>query len=79
MASDFGTGQIDHYKTYKRIQMALSAPLLATQQVEHFRSALCTFYDVHNPAKVGEVDGLLVGGASLAPESFLPIIEYDSM
>ena len=24
------------------------------------------------------VDGLLVGGASLAPESFLPIIEYDS-
>lgn len=25
------------------------------------------------------VDGLLVGGASLAPESFLPIIEYDSM
>jgi triosephosphate isomerase len=25
------------------------------------------------------VDGLLVGGASLAPETFLPIIEYDSM
>ena len=23
------------------------------------------------------VDGLLVGGASLAPETFLPIIEYD--
>ena len=25
------------------------------------------------------VDGLLVGGASLAPETFLPIIEYDSV
>jgi triosephosphate isomerase len=28
---------------------------------------------------VESVDGLLVGGASLAAESFLPIIEYDSM
>ena len=27
---------------------------------------------------VESVDGLLVGGASLAAESFLPIIEYDS-
>ena len=28
---------------------------------------------------IEDVDGLLVGGASLAPETFLPIIEYDSM
>ena len=28
---------------------------------------------------IENVDGLLVGGASLAPETFLPIIEYDSM
>jgi hypothetical protein len=61
MESHLGTGQVDHYKTYQRIQRALAAPLLATQQVEHFRLALVTFYDVHNPAKVGEVDALLVG------------------
>jgi triosephosphate isomerase len=25
-----------------------------------------------------EVDGLLVGGASLKPDTFIPIIEYDA-
>ena len=27
---------------------------------------------------VPEVDGLLVGGASLKPDTFIPIIEFDS-